>query len=336
MVRNILIRFIAALSMVAPAAAAKDANTDAHLANSVETFKQLCLDPAPKFPDDPKVFASRGYVKPTSDAAVFANTQGGFAGIGYAGAEGEKSSSTKPNGCLVYVKGLDAARAAALTDAAMRKRFQLLDKRQANGDVYWLIRDFAPRRFIAFVAPKSEGTYAGHTLLMIVEQSPPPSQTAKTPPAIPKNKKLADEMIEHLKTAPPDERIAFLSSLQFSQCLLATDFLKIAFDKETGVKRVPSSRRGENLFSDSTTGSLMMANARQCIVAYPGNNVKASMSGITPFIRMRDKTAKTSAYKGGYLVRLQIDGKPHVISIAPWNLKDRKMVRMVLLRGRGR
>lgn len=330
-----LTRLVATLCVAGPVAA-QDAGHDVHLTKSVQTFQQLCLQPAPALPKDPAVFASRGYVKPTRDTAVFGNAQGGFAGIGFAGMEGGASSSKKPNGCLVYFKGLNATRAAALTDAAMRKRFKFVERKQVNGDHYWIIQDFAPRMFLAFVAPKTTGTYSGHTLLMITEQSPPASTTRKTPAAIPEDRQQASKVIEDLKNASPEERLAFFGGLQFSQCLLANNFLQIEFDKEIGVERVPSSRSGENRFADSTTGNIMLTNATQCAVVYRGTNVDTSLAGIAPLITMRDKNAKTIAYRGGYLIKLMFDGKPHVITIVRGRVQGHKAVRMMLMPQRAR
>lgn len=328
----------AAVFSIATPVAAQNASADTQIAKSVDTFQTICLAQVPNFPKDAKVFASRGYVKATRDPAVFGDADDGLAGLGFAGMEGGATNSPTPNGCLVYVKGLDAAKAAALVDPAMEQRFKLVERRKVKDDFYWLIRDFAPRTFIAFVAPKPQGNYAGRTLLMITEQVPqqPRPTTEKTPPMVPKDPKdreAAEKTIEALKKASPEERIAYFGALQFTQCLLATDFLKIEFDREMGVERDSSSTTAEHRFMDSTTGNLMMTNATQCMVGYYGSNIEVSLAGITPFVKMRDKNAQTRAGNNGYRIALDIDGKPHVITIARGQVQGRNLVRMMLSQG---
>jgi hypothetical protein len=329
MMRTTVFLFAAALGVAGPGVA-QETSVNAQITKSVETFESVCLAAAPGFPKDTKAFASRGYVNATKDPAVLGNAENGFAGLGYAPIEGDPTTSPTTNGCLVYFKGLDADGAATLLDTAMARRFKILERSKIDRDTYWVIRDFSPRRFVAFVAPKPDGNYAGHTLLMIAEHKPAQTKTEKALPVTPKDPAQAAELLEQMRRMSPEERIATFGALQFTQCLLATDFLAIEFDKEIGVERVQSSVAGENQFMDSATGNMMMTTAKQCIVAYHGTNVEVALEGIKPTLSLRDKNAQGSAHDNGYVIKLNMKGRPHVVTIARGQIQGRNLVRMML------
>ena len=314
----------------ASGAAAGDAKLTEVIGRSVDAFSAVCLPNLPAFPKDGKDFSAFGYATAFKDPGMFSRAGGGFAGIGYAAVEGGPRTAHEPNGCLVYFPGLAAEAAVPLFDKAMSRKFKLIEKQTIGSDYYWTIRDFAPRRFIAFVAPKAEGTYAGHTLLMITEQKLSDDEKQKRVTQDPKFEKEASRRLEELKKLPPEDRIAYFASSQFAQCLLATDFTTIEFDNEIGVKRAPSNTAGENHFIDSTTGNVMMTSAQSCLVAFQGTNMALALEGIKPLLKLRDKDSIIQSYERGYAAKLNLDGKPHILQIASSKLEGRDYVRMLL------
>jgi tetratricopeptide (TPR) repeat protein len=172
---------------------------------AVQAFDKQCLEKLPNLPRNSSGFRTHGYTEPTEDPKLFGRPGGGLAGLGETSA-GDETKSTdqqldakKPDGkpellagpfkgCVVYIKGLDTAPVIKAIDAAATRRFKKSKRMDDGKDYYLAIGDHAPKGFLVIVSAKSEGRYAGHTMIMAANLDVP-----KPSPAKPADKdKLAD------------------------------------------------------------------------------------------------------------------------------------------------
>lgn len=134
---------------------------------AVDDFATACLATAPGFDGALKIFRSLGYNGKTHDPLILSRDGGArLGGLGVA-MLGAKDKVSKPNGCLVSLKG---NRVKPLVRAAQAR---LKTKPIPYGtDTYWPVK-VGDKLMLAFVSPKTSGPYAGYTLLMVVPYKAP-------------------------------------------------------------------------------------------------------------------------------------------------------------------
>lgn len=159
-VTALLALMLALPAVSAPAAPAAETQ-------AVDDFAAACLATGPGFDGALKIFRARGYTDKTHDLRILSRAGGArLGGIGVADYEGQ-AEVKKPNGCLVYLKGVHAKRMVRAVQARLKTRAI-----PYGTDTYWPLK-LGDKMMLAFVSPKTSGPYAGYTLLMVVPYKAP-------------------------------------------------------------------------------------------------------------------------------------------------------------------
>jgi len=163
MLRLILVAFCC-LGSAALAGPDTTADQRASLSGTIAML-QGCYATAPSFQGAQKVFAEIGFRNETSDPSVFAAPNGGFAGLGEVGIEGEDTTITS---CLVYNPGgLVDYSTIGLVGYLLSMRVELFSVQRVEESIYVLIEDSQRGAMLAAISYKESGPYAGHTLLAL-------------------------------------------------------------------------------------------------------------------------------------------------------------------------
>ncbi|MGL4281889.1 MAG: hypothetical protein ACRCS0_16130, partial [Albidovulum sp.] len=75
-------KHLALVALMACAGASAEAAPSKDFANAIDVFSAVCLPGAPAMPKSGQAFRMYGYKIATKDPGMFANDNGGFAGVG--------------------------------------------------------------------------------------------------------------------------------------------------------------------------------------------------------------------------------------------------------------
>ncbi|MEM8839925.1 MAG: hypothetical protein AAGE89_17690 [Pseudomonadota bacterium] len=155
-----------ALSFIATTLSATSVFADA--GSALAAFRDGCIAKAPDYSGAYKTFSDYGFKKPTADQAIFAWDGVGFAGLGHTAKEGSEDE-IYASGCLVYLKGTPFIKIATTVNFLVKEKFKFIKTSQHGNDLYWFVDRGNKKPSMVIVSEKSEGKYAGYTLMMITE-----------------------------------------------------------------------------------------------------------------------------------------------------------------------
>lgn len=132
-----------------------------------------CLSDGPDFAKASDTLRALGYTEPTADPLIGSRDEGEMlGGVGIIDFE-DAPHRTEPNGCMIYVRGVEASRVAAELLEITDKVFPGSEPMSLDQDFYWNVKGKDGRPMVLCVSPKTMGQYAGYVLLFAAEGTGP-------------------------------------------------------------------------------------------------------------------------------------------------------------------